>query len=81
METNRQKAVEQLTRAAPARRPATAKGLSRKQLYSMGKELRNACPRRSHARGKAARGRPDAVRLVLAAEKGRLADLLPLRSE
>jgi len=45
----------------------------------MGKELRNACPRRSHARWKAARGRPDTVRLVLAAEKGRLADLLPLR--
>jgi Uncharacterized protein conserved in bacteria (DUF2252) len=41
--------------------------------------LRNACPRASQARWKAARNRPDAVRLVLEAEKGRLADLLPLR--
>ena len=67
METNRQKVVEQSTPAAPDQLPARAKGLSRKQLYAMGKELRNACPRRSRARWKAARGRPDAVRLVLAA--------------
>ena len=45
----------------------------------MGKELRNACPRVSHARCKPARNRPDAVGMVLAAEKGRLKDLLPLR--
>ena len=79
MDSNRQKAGVQSKPAAPDQHPARAKGLSRKQLYAMGKELRNACPRRSHARWKAARGRPDAVRLVLAAEKGRLADLLPLR--
>jgi uncharacterized protein (DUF2252 family) len=79
MYTNRQKTVESSTPAASNHQPAAAKGLSRRQLYDMGKELRNACPRRSHAGWKAARNRPDAVGLVLAAEKGRLADLLPLR--
>jgi len=79
MDTNRQKTVEPSTPAASDQHPASTKGLSRKQLYAIGKELRNACPRASHAKWKAARNRPDAVGLVLAAEKGRLADLLPLR--
>jgi uncharacterized protein (DUF2252 family) len=47
--------------------------------YAAGKALREKCPRQSHALWKAPSGRPDAVQLVLAAEKGRLQDLLPLR--
>lgn len=59
--------------------PASTKGLSRPELYALGKQLRTACPRASHAGWKAARDRPDAVRLPLEAEKGRIPELLPLR--
>jgi uncharacterized protein (DUF2252 family) len=78
--TNRKEhAVEESTPAAPDQHPAPAKGLSRKELYAMGKGLRTTCPRRSHAGWKAPRNRPDTVDMVLAAEKRRLPDLLPLR--
>jgi uncharacterized protein (DUF2252 family) len=53
--------------------------LSRAERYAMGKELRMACPRESHASWKPAANRHDAVELLLQAEKGRLAELLPLR--
>jgi uncharacterized protein (DUF2252 family) len=49
------------------------------ELYASGKALRTACPREAHAAWKAAAGRPDAVELVLSAEKGRMTELLPLR--
>jgi len=52
---------------------------SRAERYAAGKALRTSCPRESHARWKAPANRRDAVELVLAAEKGRLPDLLPLR--
>jgi uncharacterized protein (DUF2252 family) len=52
---------------------------SRDELHSMGKALRNKCPRISHADWKAPTNRPDPVQLVLESEKGRLAELLPLR--
>ncbi len=45
----------------------------------MGKRLREPCPRSSHATWKAPPGRPDPVRLVLEADKGRIPELLPLR--
>ena len=50
-----------------------------KERYAAGKALREKCPRRSHAAWKAPSNRPDAVDLVLEAEKGRMPDLLPLR--
>jgi len=53
--------------------------LSRADAYALGKKLRDTCPRSTHARWKATRYRPNAVDLVLAAEKGRLRELLPLR--
>ena len=49
------------------------------ERYAAGKALRVACPRDAHAVWKPPAGRPDPVQLVLAAEKGRLPDLLPLR--
>jgi len=80
METNPEKLVEPLEPAVSDQQPpASKKGLSRAELYALGKQLRSACPRSSHGKWKAARNRPDAVGLVLAAEKGRLPDLLPLR--
>jgi len=52
---------------------------SRAERYAAGKALRARCPRDGHARWKPASNRPDAVELVLAAEKGRVQALLPLR--
>jgi len=54
-------------------------GLTRKEHCAAGKALRANCPREAHAVWKAPSGRPDAVELVLSAEKGRVPDLLPLR--
>jgi len=49
------------------------------ERYAAGKALRQGCPRESHARWKAPAGRKDPVEMVLAAEKGRMPELLPLR--
>jgi uncharacterized protein (DUF2252 family) len=47
--------------------------------YAAGKALRTSCPRESHGVWQAPADRRDAVDLVLAAEEGRVPDLLPLR--
>ena len=52
---------------------------SRAEHYAAGKALREACPRQAHAAWKPPSDRRDAVELVLAAEKGRMEELLPLR--
>ena len=52
---------------------------SRADQRTAGKALRTICPRESHADWKPSPDRRDPVTLVLAAEKGRLPDLLPLR--
>jgi uncharacterized protein (DUF2252 family) len=49
------------------------------ERYAVGKALRETCPRKSHAAWKPAGDRPNAVHLILEAEKGRIPDLLPLR--
>jgi hypothetical protein len=49
------------------------------ERYAAGKALRERCPRASHAGWKAPAKRPDAVQLILEAEKGRMENLLPLR--
>ncbi|MBV8827959.1 MAG: DUF2252 domain-containing protein, partial [Acidobacteriaceae bacterium] len=54
-------------------------GASYDERYAAGKALRDACPRAAHADWKPASHRPDAIKLVLEAEKGRRADLLPMR--
>jgi len=53
--------------------------LSRAERYAMGKNLRQTCPRSSHAVWNPPANRPDPVDLLLEAEKGRLPELLPLR--
>ena len=68
-----QRIVRSKTRSAPIVLP------KRGELYQMGKSLRDKCPRKSHATWKAPANRPDAVELVLQAERGRIAELLPLR--
>jgi uncharacterized protein (DUF2252 family) len=59
--------------------PGPVQRLSRAEQYAAGKALRVACPRTSHATWKAPEVRRDPVEIVLAAEKGRLPELLPLR--
>jgi uncharacterized protein (DUF2252 family) len=46
---------------------------------AIGRALRDASPRASHATWAPAAHRPDPVDLILASEKGRLKDLLPIR--
>ena len=52
---------------------------TRAELYAAGKASREQCPRVSHATWKAPKDRRSTVETVLAAEKGRLPELLPLR--
>jgi uncharacterized protein (DUF2252 family) len=59
--------------------PDPAQLPSHPERYAAGKALRLPCPRTSHAGWKAPANRMDPVQMVLAAEKGRLPDLLPLR--
>jgi uncharacterized protein (DUF2252 family) len=63
--------------AEPA--PASKLHRSRAEQYAAGKALRATCPRDAHATWKAPADRRDAVELILAAEEGRVPDLLPLR--
>ena len=59
--------------------PVVSSAKTFKERYAAGKAIREVCPRDAHAVWKPPAGRPDPVRLVLEAEKGRLPDLLPLR--
>jgi uncharacterized protein (DUF2252 family) len=45
----------------------------------MGQALRASCPRESHAEWQAPEDRPDPLHLLAASNRGRLADLVPLR--
>src|SRR5512134_3876995 len=67
------------TRAAAGAAQVVAQPGTRADHYAAGKALRTSCPRDAHAAWKAPSDRRGAVELVLAAEKGRLPDLLPLR--
>jgi uncharacterized protein (DUF2252 family) len=63
------------------RNPITpaAKFISREEAYALGKKMREACPRNSHAGWKPPKDRQDPIETVLEAEKGRMPELLPLR--
>jgi len=63
--------------AAPAKFPVQLR--SRAERLAMGKSMREACLRTSHASWKAPTNRPDPVSLVHKADEGRLPELLPLR--
>jgi len=53
--------------------------LSRAELLAKGEELRAKVPRSSHAAWKPTSGRPDPLRLIKDSDKGRLAELVPIR--
>ena len=59
--------------------PAFVAHRSRTEQHAMGKTLREKFPRTSQAEWKPPHHRPNPVRLVLEADKGRLPELLPLR--
>jgi uncharacterized protein (DUF2252 family) len=56
-----------------------ASRFTRDERLAYGKQLRDTCPRSSHATWESPPGRPDPVRLVQEADKGRVPDLLALR--
>src|SRR4029077_19348893 len=58
---------------APASRPSPT------ELHAMGKRLREKCPRTSHADWKAPVNRPNPLRLLEQSNKGRIAELIPIR--
>jgi hypothetical protein len=76
-----QKAVPDKKSKDKKRNPITpvAKALSRDEAYALGKQMRVACPRDSHAGWKTPKDRQDPIETVLEAEKGRFPELLPLR--
>ncbi len=57
----------------------TAHRWTREERYAAGKALRETCPRSSHGAWSPASNRLGPVELILRAEKGRIAELLPLR--
>jgi len=77
----RKSAPSSKRRGRPAGRSAQVviPARTRAEHYAAGKALRTTCPREAHAVWKAPSDRRDAVELVLAAEQGRMQDLLPLR--
>ena len=62
--------------APPPQRPRVG---SRAERKALGKALRDACPRTSHAEWEPPHDRSDPVSLVLVADEGRLPEFLPLR--
>ena len=50
-----------------------------KARYAAGKALRDKCPRKAHAEWHPHKNRRDPIEMVLASEKGRMPELLPLR--
>src|SRR3954462_8596751 len=79
--------MEQYTEAAPQDQvkksfePAQLfeSRITRERSYAIGKSKRKNCPRESLADWKEFAGRRDTIELVEEAEKGRVAELLPLR--
>lgn len=76
---NKAKNTETGVSEAKVALPAVYFTESFKERYAAGKALRERCPRNAHAIWKPSADRPDPVKLVLEAEKGRMPDLLPLR--
>ena len=68
-------------RAEPGSRESEtlASRLSRAERLALGRNLRKACKRGSHAAWSPPAGRPDPVSLVREADKGRIRELVPLR--
>jgi hypothetical protein len=52
---------------------------SRAELEAMCKAVRGQCPRALHAEWKPLRARPDPVKLITESDRGRIAELVPIR--
>lgn len=59
--------------------PAFLAHRSRAELKTMGKALRDKCPRTSHAEWKPLHDRPDSVQLIEESDQGRIPELVPIR--
>ncbi len=63
----------------PENNKASIHHLPYSERYERGKQLRESCPRSSHAKWEEPAKRPDPINLLLESEKGRITKLLPLR--
>lgn len=79
MKKSKQDLADVGSQADPGKIKLSIHHAPRNERYEMGKQLRKACPRSSHATWQAPAKRPDPIDLLLASEKGRIPDLLPLR--
>jgi uncharacterized protein (DUF2252 family) len=68
-------------RRDPPPYPVQVQARPASERAALGNSLRKRCPRKSHARWRPPAGRPDPVSLLIANNKGRLANLIPLRYE
>jgi uncharacterized protein (DUF2252 family) len=67
------------TRKSGTGRESSALGPSVKERLAAGKALREKIPRTSHGQWKVPPNRPDPIELLKRTDRGRLADLLPIR--
>jgi len=63
----------------PRRKPSFVYGMSLEEQYAEGKSLREKYPRNAHGGWKPRVGRPDPISLVEQSNKGRQAELVPIR--
>jgi hypothetical protein len=70
---------QQASRTAKRDIPAFTPRPTRAERYAMGESLRKKCQRTSHGEWKPSNDRPDPVRLIEEADKGRIPQLVPLR--
>ena len=62
-------------------KPVTPSRPSLTELHAMGKSLREKCPRHSHADWNAPDDRPDPLRLLDQANRGRIPELIPFATD
>jgi len=73
------KSLTEVSRAREAKVLAFESHPSRAERYTRGEQLRNKCPRSSHAEWKPSAHRINPLDLIEEADKGRLQDLVPIR--
>jgi hypothetical protein len=67
------------TKTEPEKNSSPFLHIPRSERYEMGRQLRKACPRSSHAKWELPANRPDPVDLVMESDKVRIPKLIPLR--
>jgi uncharacterized protein (DUF2252 family) len=79
MGKHRKASKKALSTSPVASSPSFESRSTRAELYAQGKGLRDKCPRESHAAWQGAADRPDPITLMEESNKGRIAELIPVR--